>query len=248
MACSTRAAPCDPGKSVPADTSSPERPACLLDQLGPHPRAGVRHPLVTVLKLTACATHAGGRSLPAGSEWVADAPTAFLGRLGTRVDPLIPESSGPAESTIHRPKVCTVSSLLLPGARQAVQIARRRVSCTTGRIILKTVRSHQPRRGAEAPPARLAQLVRGRWMVEALYHVRGATFTEDACQLRTRNAPPTMATWRNLAIEALRPMSSLWPPGHGARRRPGRGVLPYGERRHALNLRHAATPSGAGSR
>jgi hypothetical protein len=201
MACSTRAAPCDPNVPPAFWTNS-----VLIRE----PECGIHS--VTVLKLTACATHAGGRSLPAGSEWVADAPTAFLGRIGTRVDPLIPESSGPAESTIHRPKVCTVSSLLLPRARQAVQIARRRVSCTTGRIILKTVRSHQPRRGAEAPTARLAQLVRGRWMVEALCHVRGATFTEDACQLRTRNAPPTMATWRNLAIEALRPTCSLSAP------------------------------------
>ncbi|WP_267886536.1 transposase family protein [Streptomyces sp. WM6386] len=110
---------CDPGKSVPADASSLAPP--VFDQLGPHPRAaprevpdllerlaqvpdprdprGVRHPLLTVLALTACAVLAGARSLLAVSEWVADAPAELLERLGTRVDPLFPERSWPAEST-----------------------------------------------------------------------------------------------------------------------------------------------------
>ncbi|WP_377274557.1 hypothetical protein [Peterkaempfera sp. SMS 1(5)a] len=39
---------------------------------------------------------------------------------------------------------------------------------------------------------------------EALHHVRDTTFAEDASQLRTGNAPRAMATWRNLAIGALR--------------------------------------------
>jgi hypothetical protein len=34
--------------------------------------------------------------------------------------------------------------------------------------------------------------------------VRDVTFAEDAPQLRTGNAPRAMATWRNLAIGALR--------------------------------------------
>ncbi|WP_442811135.1 hypothetical protein [Streptomyces sp. NBC_01217] len=37
-----------------------------------------------------------------------------------------------------------------------------------------------------------------------LHHVRDTTFAEDASQLRTGNAPRAMATWRNLAIGALR--------------------------------------------
>ncbi|MCX4775082.1 transposase family protein [Streptomyces sp. NBC_01285] len=112
----------DPGKSVPVDASSLIPPA--FDQLGPHPRAtsreipdllerlaqvpdprdprGVRHPLVTVLALTACAVLAGARSLLAVSERVADAPAELLERLGIRVDPLFPKRSRPAESTIRR--------------------------------------------------------------------------------------------------------------------------------------------------
>ncbi|MFG3179810.1 hypothetical protein ACGFZC_32765 [[Kitasatospora] papulosa] len=38
----------------------------------------------------------------------------------------------------------------------------------------------------------------------ALHHVRYATFAEDISQLRTGNAPQAMATWRNLAIGAVR--------------------------------------------
>ncbi|MFD4764503.1 hypothetical protein ACFWOJ_38590 [Streptomyces sp. NPDC058439] len=40
--------------------------------------------------------------------------------------------------------------------------------------------------------------------IEALHHVRDTTFAEDASQLHTGNAPRAMATWRNLAIGALR--------------------------------------------
>ena len=34
--------------------------------------------------------------------------------------------------------------------------------------------------------------------------MRDTTFAQDASQLRTGNAPRVMATWRNLAIGALR--------------------------------------------
>lgn len=56
----------------------------------------------------------------------------------------------------------------------------------------------------QAPPAQLAQLVRGHSTIEALHHIRDVTFTEDASQLRTGNAPRAMATCRSLAIAALR--------------------------------------------
>jgi hypothetical protein len=56
----------------------------------------------------------------------------------------------------------------------------------------------------QASPARLADYVRGHWGIEALHHIRDATFAEDACQVRTGNAPRTMATLRNLAVGILR--------------------------------------------
>ncbi|MFF0066421.1 transposase family protein [Streptomyces sp. NPDC005279] len=56
----------------------------------PNPRdpRGVRHALVIVLALTACAVPAGATSLPAVGEWITDAPPSVLERLGVRPDPL----------------------------------------------------------------------------------------------------------------------------------------------------------------
>lgn len=111
---------------------------------------------------------------------------------------------GHGRCEIRRLKVCTVNNLLFPGARQAVQIVRRRVNRTTGKISLKTVYAVTSLAAEQAPPVRLAQLIRGHCTVEALHHVRDVTFAEDASQLRIGNAPQAMATYRNLAIGALR--------------------------------------------
>nr|WP_079148813.1 hypothetical protein [Streptomyces agglomeratus] len=75
---------------------------------------------------------------------------------------------------------------------------------TTGKISLKTIYAVTSLAAEQAPPARVAQLIRGHWTVEALHHIRDVTFAEDASQLRTGNAPQAMATYRNLAIGALR--------------------------------------------
>lgn len=48
-------------------------------------------------------------------------------------------ATGHGRQEIRRLKVCTVNNLLFPGARQAVQIVRRRVHRKTGKISLKTV-------------------------------------------------------------------------------------------------------------
>jgi hypothetical protein len=55
-----------------------------------------------------------------------------------------------------------------------------------------------------ARPARLADLLRGHWAIEALHHVRDTTFAEDASRIRTGTAPRAMASLRNLAIGILR--------------------------------------------
>jgi predicted transposase YbfD/YdcC len=93
---------------------------------------------------------------------------------------------------------------LFPGARQAVQIKRRRTDHKTGRTTVKTVYAITSLTAEQATAAQLARLVRDHWKIEALHHVRDTTFAEDASQLRTGNAPRAMATWRNLAIGALR--------------------------------------------
>jgi predicted transposase YbfD/YdcC len=56
---------------------------------------------------------------------------------------------------------------------------------------------------AQASPARLADLLRGHWAIEALHHLRDVTFAEDASQTRTGAAPNVMACLRNLVIGVL---------------------------------------------
>jgi predicted transposase YbfD/YdcC len=112
--------------------------------------------------------------------------------------------TGHGRSEIRRIKAATVNSLLFPGARQAVQIKRRRTDHKTGRATVKTVYAVTSLTAEQATAAQLARLVRDHWKIEALHHVRDTTFAEDASQLRTGNAPRAMATWRNLAIGALR--------------------------------------------
>ncbi|WP_406465007.1 ISAs1 family transposase [Streptomyces sp. NBC_01622] len=111
---------------------------------------------------------------------------------------------GHGRSEIRRIKAATVNSLLFPGARQTVQIKRRRTDSKTSRTTLKTVSAVTSLTAEQVTAGQLAELVRSHWTIEVLHHVRDTTFAEDASQLRTGNAPRAMATWRNLAIGALR--------------------------------------------
>jgi hypothetical protein len=55
-------------------------------------------------------------------------------------------------------------------------------------------------RFAQASPARLADLLRGHWAIEALHHLHDVTFCEDALKVRTGAGPSVMACLRNLVI------------------------------------------------
>ena len=55
----------------------------------------------------------------------------------------------------------------------------------------------------QASPARLADLLRGHWAIQALHHLRDTTFAEDASQVRTGSGPHVMACLRNLVIGIL---------------------------------------------
>jgi hypothetical protein len=85
---------------------APEEVPGLLDRLAqvPDPRdpRGVRHALVGVLALAACAVLAGATSLLAVGEWITDAPPHVLEHVGVRFDPLFPKRCLPAETTVRR--------------------------------------------------------------------------------------------------------------------------------------------------
>jgi hypothetical protein len=55
----------------------------------------------------------------------------------------------------------------------------------------------------QASPARLADLLREHWTIEALHHLRDVTFCEDASQVRTGAAPHVLACLRNVVIGVL---------------------------------------------
>ncbi|MFJ4857154.1 ISAs1 family transposase [Streptomyces sp. NPDC088730] len=114
---------------------------------------------------------------------------------------------GHGRSEIHRIKVATVNNISFPGAHQAVQIKRRRTDRMTGRTTITTVYAVTSLTAGQATQAaQLARLVRDHWTIEALHHVRGTTFAEDASQLRTGSAP---ARWPPGATSPSEPSGQL---------------------------------------
>ncbi|MFE5893947.1 hypothetical protein ACFQ6E_34055 [Streptomyces sp. NPDC056462] len=63
-----------------------------------------------------------------------------------------------------------MNNLLFPGARQAVQIKRRRTDRKTGKTTVKTIYAVTTLTAEQATPAQLPSLVRNHGKVEALHH------------------------------------------------------------------------------
>jgi predicted transposase YbfD/YdcC len=86
----------------------------------------------------------------------------------------------------------------LPHAAQVIQVTRKRRDLHTNRWQTVTVYALTSLAHAQASPARLADLLRGHWAIEALHYVRDVTLGEDAWQVRTGSAPASClpcATW-----------------------------------------------------
>jgi len=100
-------------------------------------------------------------------------------------------------------KAVWVGGFEFPHSAQVVQVTRKTRELGTRRwrtVVIYAVRSLAH---AQASPARLADLLRGHWAIEALYHLRDVTFCEDASQVRTGASPSVMACLRNLVIGVL---------------------------------------------
>jgi hypothetical protein len=92
-----------------------------------------------------------------------------------------------------------------PHAAQVLQVTRKtRALHAPRRLKTVTVYAVTSLPFEQASPARLAGLLRGHWVIEALHHIRDVTFAEDASQIRAGNAPRVLASLRNLAIGILR--------------------------------------------
>jgi predicted transposase YbfD/YdcC len=100
-------------------------------------------------------------------------------------------------------KAVTVHHVGFPHAAQVLQVTRKTRALRTRRWRTMTVYAVTSLGFAQARPARLADLLRGHWAIEALHHLRDVTFAEDGSQVRTGAAPSVMACLRNLVIGAL---------------------------------------------
>jgi predicted transposase YbfD/YdcC len=104
-------------------------------------------------------------------------------------------------------KAVTVNHFGFPHAAQVIQVTRKtrdlRAVATSRRWRTVTVYAVTSLTHAQARPARLADLIRGHWTIEALHHIRDVTFAEDGSQVRTGAGPSAMVCLRNLAIGVL---------------------------------------------
>jgi predicted transposase YbfD/YdcC len=92
-----------------------------------------------------------------------------------------------------------------PGAAQVFRITRERTDHSNDKHEVHTWVGVTSLTAEHATPTQIAALLRGHWHIENRLHwVRDVTYREDHSQVRTGNAPQTMATLRNLAISALR--------------------------------------------
>jgi predicted transposase YbfD/YdcC len=129
-------------------------------------------------------------------------------------------------------KAVSVHHFGFPHAAQVLQVTRKTRDLhdhpqrsTTVTVYAITSLTH-----AQAGPARLADLIRGHWAIEALHHIRDTTFAEDGSQVRTGAAPSVMAALRNLVIGVLS--------------RAGPVNVAAALRRHARNPRRPLTTLG----
>lgn len=92
-----------------------------------------------------------------------------------------------------------------PHARLAARIHRTRTKVGTAKTSTETVYAVTSLGWEEATPAQLAEVIRGHWAIEnRIHYVRDLTYDEDRSQVRTGQAPRTMATLRNVAIGLIR--------------------------------------------
>jgi Transposase DDE domain len=92
-----------------------------------------------------------------------------------------------------------------PGLQQVCQVTRQRWE--KGKYSVEMAYRITSLKPPRADAKRLLALDRGHWGIEnGLHHVRDVTLGEDACRVRTHNAPEVLAAARNLALALLRPL------------------------------------------
>jgi hypothetical protein len=88
------------------------------------------------------------------------------------------------------------------GLKQGFEITRERTIKGVKTVeVVHGITSLSPRR---ADAATLLGLLRGHWLIEnELHYVRDVTLGEDACRVRSGNAPQVLAALRNAVVHLL---------------------------------------------
>lgn len=135
----------------------------------------------------------------------AQAPAPTQGTALARGDPRRPHyERGHGRREVRRMKTCAVRpDLPFPHANQVtqaiqvIQVKRRRTDHRTGKTTIVTINAVTSIPPGQIAHVQLAALIRGRWGVEALHHIRDVTYREDACRARTGTAPRILAASAN---------------------------------------------------
>lgn len=105
-----------------------------------------------------------------------------------------------------------------PGAKQILRRTCKRINLRSGKSTLAVYHGLTSLSAALAGPADLERLWREHWTIEnRVHYVRDVSMGEDACQVRSGNAPRSLAILRNILLNALR--SGPWrtiPAAHRA--------------------------------
>ena len=92
-----------------------------------------------------------------------------------------------------------------PGVAQVMRRSCRRVRIKTGEVEHHTSYGITSLPWSQVSAAQIEALWRGHWTIEnRVHYVRDVTMGEDACHMRTGNAPHTMATLRNALLSLFR--------------------------------------------
>jgi predicted transposase YbfD/YdcC len=92
-----------------------------------------------------------------------------------------------------------------PGARLMLRLERTRIHKASGQRTTELAYALTSLSLDEATPQQLLTLWRGHWQIEnRLHYVRDVTMGEDACRIRSGQAPQALAAARNTVLAVLR--------------------------------------------
>ncbi len=209
-----------PGGRIAAQLTVPAKSseiAALQDLLGPLDIAGA------VVTADALHTQPASSRLIAeqfGADYIltvkANQPALFdqVKRLpwGQAPTGATPRHRAHSRSETRTAKALSLDGLCFPHAVQAVRIRRHITDLRTKKSSWTCAYVVASLTAERAGAAEIASLVRGHWGIEALHHVRDATFGEDACKVRTGHAPANLAALRSLAALLLRALGRTTVP------------------------------------